>query len=125
MEIQIFVILVTLVLLVGCTKKISLYPVDGPMSEQEPPPVLTAVVDGIMGNHGNIALTMPDGEACKGEWSSAAAGVTVGTASLIGTYGPTYGIATSMSTGTGQNPGQAMITCDQGRSFQVEFITGW
>jgi hypothetical protein len=78
-----------------------------------------------MGNTGKISLIMPDGESCTGKWSSAAgAGVSVGTGSLIGTYGSTYGIGTSVSTGTGQNPGQAFLSCDRGRNIQVEFVTG-
>lgn len=29
-----------------------------------------------------------------------------------------------MSTGTGQNPGQAIATCAKGRTLQLEFVTG-
>jgi hypothetical protein len=109
----------------GCSTTVSLFPVDGPLSQKNPVPTIEAKADGIMGNTGKIALTMPDGELCLGKWSSAAgAGVSVGTGSLIGTYGSTYGVVTSVNTGTGQNPGQAFLTCNQGRTIQVEFITG-
>ena len=32
--------------------------------------------------------------------------------------------ATTVWTGSGQNPGAAILTCDRGRNFQIEFITG-
>ena len=68
---------------------------------------------------------MPDGESCAGKWSSAAgAGINVGTDGLIGTYRSIYVVGTSVNTGTGQNPGQAFLTYSQGRTFQVEFVTG-
>jgi hypothetical protein len=71
------IILFFILVLAGCTTTANLYPVRGPMSEQNPLPVLVAHVDGILGNTGNISLTMPDGEVCKGKWSSAA-GLSVG-----------------------------------------------
>ena len=113
------------ILLSGCSTTASLFPVEGPLSKQIPVPTIKATVNGIMGNTGDISLTMPDGENCIGKWSSAAgAGVSVGTGNLIGTYGSAYGIGTSVSTGTGQNPGQAFLTCSEGRTIQIEFITG-
>ena len=114
-----------IVLLSGCSTTATLYPVEGPLSNEQPLPVITATVDGITGNTGDMFLTMPDGEKCVGKWSSAAgAGINVGTGSLIGTYGSIYGVGTSINTGTGQNPGQAFLTCNKGRTIQVEFITG-
>lgn len=109
----------------GCSTTVSMFPVEGPLSEERPVPTIEATADGIMGNSGNISLTMPDGEHCTGKWSSAAgAGIEIESGSLIGTYGSAYGTSTSVSTGTGQNPGQAILTCDQGRTIQLEFVTG-
>ncbi len=109
----------------GCSTTATFYPVEGPLSNEQPLPVLTATVNGIAGNTGDMFLEMPDGEKCVGKWSSAAgAGISVGTGSLIGTYGSIYGVGSSISTGTGQNPGQAFLTCDNGRTIQIEFITG-
>ena len=56
----------------ACSTTATIYPVDGPLSKQQPLPVLTASVDGIMGNTGGISLTLPDGEHCTGKWSSIA-----------------------------------------------------
>lgn len=115
-----------LVPLLGCSMTATMVPVEGPLSESSPPPILQVRVNGIMGNTGNLSLVMPDGERCSGRWSSAAgAGITVGSASLISTYGhAVYGTGFSVSTGHGQNPGQALMVCQRGRSIQVEFVTG-
>ncbi len=100
-------------------------PVEGPLSLLRPVPVLRVRADGILGNSGNISFTMPDGDLCKGRWASAAgAGVTIASASLLTQYGPKYVTGYSVSTGSGQNPGQAIIVCGKGRTIQLEFVTG-
>jgi hypothetical protein len=86
---------------------------------------LLSRVDGITGNSGKLGVLMPGGDACKGRWSSAAgAGITVGAGSLFSQYGSTYITGYSVSTGHGQNPGQALMVCASGRTIQVEFVTG-
>ena len=108
----------------GCSTTVFLVPLEGPLSQQHPVPTLHATANGIMGNTGDMSLTMPDGESCVGKWSSAAgADIRVGTGSLIGPDGSVYSVGTSVSTGTGQNPGQVFLTCSQGRTIQVEFVT--
>ena len=119
----------------GCTTTASFYPVEGPLSRERPVPVIVAEANGISGNSGDIFLTMPDGETCKGKWASAAGagasvgfssltGSTIGAKSLFNTYGSIYGFSAGMNTGTGQNPGQAMLICNRGRVLQMEFVTG-
>jgi len=111
--------------LAGCSTTVSMFPVEGPLSQKSPVPTIEATADGIMGNTGNVSLTMPDGEHCAGKWSSAAgAGIEIESGSLIGTYGSAYGTSTSVSTGSGQNPGEAFLTCNEGRTIQLEFVTG-
>jgi hypothetical protein len=109
----------------ACSLNATLVPVEGPMSQTRPVPVIHAKADGILGNSGNITFAMANGETCKGRWSSAAgAGVTVGSGSLISTYGSAYLSGYRVSTGKGQNPGQALAVCSTGRSLQLEFVTG-
>ncbi len=111
--------------LAACSTTATLFPVEGPLSESVPTPQVKATVNGILGNSGSLSLTMPDGEYCTGQWSSAAgAGISTTSGSLFGTYGSVYGTATTISTGYGQNPGAAVLTCDRGRNFQIEFVTG-
>ena len=109
----------------ACSLNATMVSVQGPLSQIRPVPVLSVHVDGIMGNSGNLSFVLPDGDKCKGRWSSAAgAGVTVGSGSLLSQYGSTYISGFSASTGSGQNPGQALAVCDRGRTFQLEFVTG-
>lgn len=109
----------------GCSLKATMVPVEGPLSQTRPVPVLQVKADGILGNAGNITFNMPDGDACKGRWASAAgAGVMVSSGSLIGQYGSTHLTGYSVTSGSGQNPGQALVTCGSGRTFQIEFVTG-
>ena len=116
-------------LLCGCSTRASLFPVDGPLARMSPPPILEATVDGIMGNTGNIFLGMPDGETCKGRWSSLApvhvkqpaASASGGMAAL---WASVYGSSYSVENVPGVNKGEAMLVCDKGTVMQVEFLTG-
>ena len=120
-----FFCLVSTAVLTACSTTAMLMPVEGPMSQRVPVPVIEAKADGILGNSGNLTFVMPDGEGCRGRWASAAgSGLSFVSGSLMNQYGTTYLQGYSISPGTGQNPGQALLTCDRGRTFQIEFITG-
>ena len=113
-----------LTFVVGCSTTAMVFPVEGPLSELTPVPRIAATVNGIFGNSGSLSMDMPDGEQCDGKWSSAAgAGISTTSGTLMGTYGSLYGTSTTVSTGTGQNPGRAVLTCSQGRIIEVEFVT--
>lgn len=120
-------------LLSGCSTTATLFPVDGPMAKLSPPPVLNATVDGITGNSGNVSLTMPDGERCKGRWSSIApmsyrrnTGSATGTASdgMTSVWGTVYGSSVSVGNVPGVNKGEAMLIGERGTVMQIEFYTG-
>lgn len=118
-------LLVVSSLSIGCSATAMMVPVEGPLSQRQPVPVIQAKASGVMGNSGDLTFTLPDGDACKGRWSSAAGtALTVGGASLLGQYGSTYITGWSASTGAGQNPGQAIVTCASGNVVQMEFVTG-
>lgn len=119
--------------LAACSTTATLYPVDGPLSKQQPLPVLTATVDGIMGNTGGISMTLPDGEQCTGKWSSIApmsVGFSSASASGAATNGmasvwtTVYGSGFSVRNLPGVNKGEAMLVGDRGTVIQVEFYTG-
>jgi hypothetical protein len=52
------------VLLAGCTGTAFLYPVQGPLATQSPPPVIPLHADGF-----SLSLTLPNGETFKGKGS--------------------------------------------------------
>jgi hypothetical protein len=117
--------LLSALLFLGCTTTANLYPVKGPLSEEHPSPVLVARVDGIMGNTGNITLAMPDGESCRGRWSSAAGmAVGYGNVHLFSQYGSVLGTGYSVGNVPGVNRGEAILFCDRGTKIEVEFYTG-
>ena len=119
------VVIAAPLVLIGCSLTATMVPVEGPLSQLRPVPVFNVRVDGIMGNTGKISFAMQDGETCKGRWSSAAgAGVSVAAGSLVSQYGSAYLTGYSVSTGSGRNPGQALIVCTKGRTIQVDFVTG-
>lgn len=121
------------VLLSGCSTTATLYPVEGPLARQKPLPVLTAKVEGILGNTGEISMTLPDGEFCTGKWASVAptsAGIGVGTTAGTVTSGMASAWASAYGTGLyagilpGVNRGEAMLVGERGTVIQVEFFTG-
>lgn len=124
---------VAVIVIAACSTTATLYPVDGPLSKQQPLPVLTAAVDGIMGNTGGISLSLPDGEHCTGKWSSIApmsVGFSTTSASGSATNGmasawaTVYGSGFSVSNLPGVNKGEAMLVGDRGTVIQIEFYTG-
>jgi hypothetical protein len=128
-----FTVVTLTAVLAACTTTATLYPVDGPLSKQQPLPVLTVTVDGIMGNTGDISLSLPDGEKCTGKWSSIApmsVGFSTATASGSATTGmasawaTVYGSGFSVRNVPGVNKGEAMLVGDRGTVIQVEFYTG-
>ena len=106
----------------GCSAKVSLFPVSGPLSDEKPLPVLTATAEGITGNTGPISLNTPRGDTCVGRWSSVAP-TYVASGTLFGQYGGMAGFSVS-GIQPGVNKGQAFLTCATGTTFEAEFFTG-
>ena len=114
-----------LVVMCGCSTTANLYPVKGPLAEVKPLPVIRARINGIMGNSGGITLKMPDGEPCKGEWSSAAGiSITSSSGTLFSQYGSAYWSGYTVSNKAGENRGQAIVIGEHGTVIQIEFYTG-
>jgi hypothetical protein len=109
----------------SCSQTVTFYPVQGPLSKQVPLPVAKAQADGITGNTGAITMTLPSGEVCSGQWSSAAPqAVAVTSGSLFTTYGPVAGYSVTAGNVPGVNRGEAFMSCDRGTTIQAEFFTG-
>jgi len=119
--------------LIACSTTATLYPVEGPMAKESPLPVLTATVDGILGNTGGISMTLPSGERCTGKWSSIApmsVGFVAGSTSGTVTSGMASAWATAFGSGVyvgnlpGVNRGEAILVGERGTVIHVEFFTG-
>ncbi len=122
---KILKILFIATLMSGCSTTAELYPVEGPLSENAPQTVLYAKVNGILGNSGTLTMDAPNGENCKGRWSSAAAQeVSFSTVNLFSQYGSVYGSGTTVRNKPGVNRGEAILVCPSGNRFEIEFYTG-
>lgn len=111
----------------GCASSqiVTFYPVGGPLSKQMPLPIIKAKADGISGNTGPLTLTLPSGETCQGQWSSAAPQqVSVSSGGMFTMYGPAAGYSVTAGNVPGVNRGEVFMSCDQGATVQAEFFTG-
>ena len=130
---SVLLVLLGLLIMAGCATTATLYPVQGPLAQQASVQTIEARVDGIMGNSGKITLTMPDGEVCKGRWSSVAPAFTTyssaqasGSVSsgLANVWASVYGNGFAIGNVAGVNRGQAVLMGTRGAVIQVEFLTG-
>ena len=58
--------LLTVTALSGCATA-HLYPIQGPLASQTPPPIIKMAVSGAL-NSGTLSATLPNGETCQGTW---------------------------------------------------------
>jgi hypothetical protein len=58
--------LLTVTVLFGCATA-HLYPIQGPLASQTPPPIIKVSVNGAL-NSGTVSTTLPNGETCQGAW---------------------------------------------------------
>lgn len=128
-------VLLCVALLSGCSMSIraNLYPVHGPLSEMLPVPVVQAIVEDVHRNTGPVSITLPDGEVCRGTWSSLApkqvsvtsmSGHAVLSSALGSAYTVVYGTAYTVSNVPGVNQGTAYLIGERGTRIEVFFETG-
>lgn len=70
MKAKLFVVLATLSAvstLSGCYLNGRLYPVQGPLASQTPPPIFSVRMSGAIST-GTLTVTLANGEVCKGAW---------------------------------------------------------
>jgi hypothetical protein len=57
----------------GCVRVAHLYPVQGPLAAQTPPPIYTGRLTGFI-NSGSISVKLADGQQFSGQWQAQSAG---------------------------------------------------
>jgi hypothetical protein len=67
MKAHVVLLLCGVSILTGCFRSGRLYPVQGPLAAQTPPPIFAAKVTGAFYS-GSIKVTLADGEVCQGPW---------------------------------------------------------
>jgi hypothetical protein len=126
MKVKFAFLLLGVCLLSGCLQVAHLYPVQGPLAGQTPPPVYAVKVTGAF-NSGGISVTLVDGEVFKGPWKAlsvedrAQASRAPQSFSLASAWDTVYGpgFYTSHVLGT-RLFAQASLTGSRGTVLQVE-----
>lgn len=114
------IILIICIFLYGCaTIPINIYPVEGPLAGKGV--ILKSKYVNTGTGHGTIEVVMPDGEVCKGEYSTVAGGVT-GWLFSTQQYNSLWG-SSFMSVVENRQYGQATLIGDKGTIIQVEYFT--
>ncbi len=56
----------------GCMRTAHLYPIEGPLASQTPPPIYTGKITGVI-NSGSISAKLADGQQFSGKWQAKSA----------------------------------------------------
>lgn len=112
-------ILLPVLFLTGCTAGVRLYPVQGPLSAQNPLPVYTGKISGgLTFDAGTVSLTVA-GETFNGRWNRVRpADVAPASSMWDAVYGSGYYIAHVVGD---RNYARAAITGSKGTVLHVEF----
>jgi hypothetical protein len=112
-------LLLTVATLSGCATA-HLYPIQGPLASQTPPPIYQMTVSGTL-NSGSLSATLPSGEICKGTWGLLRQDDPTAnkmSAQWDVVYGPGFFVANVL--GNSQFA-RASLTGNQGTTLAVEF----
>lgn len=127
---QLAILLLSALLLSGCSRNIRLYPVQGPQSELTPVPIFVVKLTGAISS-GNFSGTLPEGEVFQGKWaqvhppkSSNSRTAVIPTPSEMATAWDTvYGQGFYVGHVLGANQfAQALVTGDKGTTLKLEMI---
>ena len=129
MDIKLLLTSVGILLLLGCSAHLHLYPVHGPLADQRSVPVIKGKATGWLS--GSISFVLPDGETCQGPWSPVSPNqvhqnALVANASAAGdlssawnaVFGSGYYVANVLGA---RQHGQAVLNGDRGTIIQLEF----
>jgi hypothetical protein len=130
MRLKLCFLLLGISIMLGCSHKYRFYPVQGPLADQTPLPVLVAKLTGSFPfTSGNISVVLSDGEVCNGHWAqvprvkvpkganTASAPDAKGMSSVWDTV---YGSGFYVSHVLGSTNAQASASGDRGTVLNVE-----
>ena len=128
MKSKLYFVLLGVSMMLGCTRTVRFYPVQGPLAAQTPPPVQVAKLTGAF-RSGNISVTLNDGEVCKGRWTmvprphttQAANTASAPPTPLLSVWDTVYGQGFYVSHVLGARLyARAVLTGDRGTTLNVE-----
>lgn len=106
----------------ACTKQARLYPIAGPLTENNTGVLVAEFADTWMGS-GWLKLTLPSGELCRGEYTTLeSGGIGVGTGSAFNkdTWMAHWGASYSRAS---TNRGTATLIGNKGSIIEIEYYT--
>jgi len=116
-------------MLSGCYAAGRLYPIQGPLASQAPPPIFAAKASAGI-KSGSFTATLANGEACKGNWTSVSTAPTQNggvpannqpQSNLAAAWDTVYGNGFYVAHVLGQRIRiQGVIPCDQGTILNVQ-----
>ena len=114
--------LLTVTLLSGCMVMVPghLYPIQGPLASQTPPPIYKITLSGVL-NSGTLSATVDNGEVCQGNWTQIKQDDPTASqmsAQWDAVYGPGFFVANVLG-----NPvfARAVLTSPKGTTLNVQF----
>lgn len=109
----------------GASTEIRMYPVSGPLAQEQPLPVIEATAKNAKEASGNLTFRLPDGTRCEGTWASVAPKVVSKKRGLsIRLSGPGGDYGRTVETVGGVNPGELFAVCRDNTQVQGEFVMG-
>jgi hypothetical protein len=126
-KVKLYVLLLGISLMLGCSRAYRFYPVQGPLYAQTPSVVLVAKLTGAISS-GSISVVLSDGEVCKGHWAEVppvqvpkGANTAIATAdSMSSVWDTVYGSGFYVSHVLGARSARAVVSGNRGTVFNVE-----
>ena len=101
------------------------YPLQGPISANDPSLVIEATMKNVGGTSGPLTFRLPDRGRCEGTWSSLTPKTVSRSKGLSLTWRKTGGeVGSNTATVAGVNDGEIYAVCDDGTRVQGTFVIG-
>ena len=117
----------TMLAVSGCSNtETRLYPIEGPLSQQDPFPTLVVTsTASTAGTNRRLSFTMPDGATCTGTFSQVNPGQpSVAFDSLFSQHGTVSEYSVAVGNVPAASKGRAFAVCSDNTRFDMEYFAG-
>jgi hypothetical protein len=109
----------------GGTTTMQFYPLQGQIAAKDPSVVIAATMYNVNGTSGPLSFGLPDGNACKGTWSSLTPKTVSRSGGLSLTWQKVGGdVGRESATVARVNDGEIYAVCEDGTRVQGTFVIG-
>ncbi len=107
------------------TSPMQLYPLQGPIADEDPTLVIQATAKNTTGTSGELSFRLPEAGRCVGTWSSLTPRTVSNTKGMSLTFKKTGGeVGREIETVAGVNNGEIYAVCADGTRVQGTFVIG-